>query len=142
MSRFTLSAFLRPLLPFLIDILRILYWRRMMYLQVDNAKNVPIRARPHVGGDTRRTVVSRSEAKSGSNGQSEQDREEEFAAYEREEDGRNAPCNVLVEISFQGRSVFSNIQEGPAPLWKEMLVLPFVPPLNDFSPHRLRVLYC
>jgi len=44
----------------------------------------------------------------------------------------------FVDIQFQRGQKRTSAVEGPSPTWKETLVLPFLPPQNDFSPLKLQ----
>ncbi|CAM9934128.1 unnamed protein product, partial [Discosporangium mesarthrocarpum] len=97
-----------------------------LLVQLVSARNVPIRSLEEMGGIAVAPAASRQ-----NNLAADDDLEEDFGTRKR------IPVSSFVEVTFQDTRKRTTTCDGLAPLWKESLGFPFMPPMGDYSPAAL-----
>lgn len=105
-------------------------------VQVVSARNIPLRVKS--GNDnikTKKTGGFGNNNRSRSRRGGDDDQENENLLDDQDDDiiQDRKRVNTFVEVTFQEKKVRTTSVEGPAPVWKQSLSLPFNPPHGEFN---------
>lgn len=103
-------------------------------IQIVSARNVPLRV--NMTGETGKKKstgfgVNRTRSRRGN----EENEESEFLLDDQDDEilQEKKRVNPFVEVTFQENRVRTTAIEGPAPVWKQSISLPFNPPHGEFN---------
>lgn len=102
-----------------------------LFIQIESASNIPIRKSSLLTNNARSSKKKRRSTRSESFDESEQDSDDDLGHASK------LAVAPYVEVRFQDNKRRTSCSDGPNPIWMETLVLPFVPPMGDFSPKQL-----